>query len=132
MASPTKVERERSHPPLSSAQREQLRRALEARKARLLRIEDELREQATEAHVEDGDVADVAEGVIEDRDRAAIDEHDRTELDEIEHALSKVAAGTYGLSEKSGRPIAFERLLAVPWTRYDAHEAERVEHDARR
>jgi DnaK suppressor protein len=120
--------RTRAFPP---AQAVQLRRALEARRAQLLRAHEELQEQASEAEPESGDIADVAEGVIEDRDRAALDEHDRALLEEIEHALAKFDAGTYGLSEKSGRPIPFERLLAVPWARYDSEEAERIEHDAR-
>jgi DnaK suppressor protein len=116
---------------LSGGQAVRLRRALETRRAQLLRAHEELQEQATEAEPESGDIADVAEGVIEDRDRAALDEHDRALLKEIEHALAKFDAGTYGVSEKTGRPIPFERLLAVPWARYDSDEAERIEHDAR-
>jgi len=130
MMIPTKVRHDEKHSLLSAVQRDELRRALEARKVQLLHAEDELREQAVE--VQDGDVADVAEGVIEDRQRAALDEHDRAELDEIEHALSKLDAGTYGFSEESGQPLPFERLRALPWARYAADEAERAEHEARR
>ena len=116
---------------LTAGQRETLRRALVETRRQLLRAHEGREEQAGEAEVESGDLEDVAEGVIEDRDREAMDEHDRRILGEVEHALAKFDAGTYGLSEASGRPIPFERLRAVPWTRYDADEAERAEHAAR-
>jgi len=38
-------------------------------------------------------------------------------LQEIEDALSRIESGTYGLSEKSGKPIPEERLEAVPTAR---------------
>jgi DnaK suppressor protein len=37
-------------------------------------------------------------------------------------ALAKLGAGTYGISEKSGAPIPYERLTAVPWARHGADE----------
>ena len=120
------------HAGISSAQRERLRRALEARRAQLLLACEEREEAAAEVDVESGDVADVAEGVIEDRERTALDEHDRALLGEIEQALARIDAGTYGISEASGRPIPFERLLAVPWARYDSDEAERAERGSPR
>lgn len=36
---------------------------------------------------------------------------------EIDHALSRLEKGCYGISEESGEPIAYERLLVIPWTR---------------
>lgn len=116
---------------VSAAQEVQLRRALEARRAELLRAHETREESVSEGEPESGDIADVAEGVIEDRERTALDEHDRVLLEEIEHALAKFDTGTYGFSEKTGRPIPFRRLLVVPWSRYDSDEAERIEHDAR-
>lgn len=115
---------------LSSSQLEQLRAALESKKAQLLRAHEDREEQAAEADADAGDAADVAERVIEDRQRATFDEHDWALLGEVEHALVKLGAGTYGPSEISGLPIAFARLLAVPWTRYRADEASHLEHDA--
>ena len=35
-------------------------------------------------------------------------------LEEIEHALQRMDAGTYGVSEVSGEPIPVERLRAMP------------------
>jgi RNA polymerase-binding transcription factor DksA len=80
---------------------------------------------------EPADPADLAESAIEDNDRIAKAEHDLELLEEVDHALTRLDAGTYGFSEASGRPIPYERLRAVPWARYDADEAERAEHAAR-
>jgi RNA polymerase-binding transcription factor DksA len=39
-------------------------------------------------------------------------------LYEIEEALKRIARGTYGQCEMSGKPIAHARLEAIPFTRY--------------
>ena len=39
----------------------------------------------------------------------------RSNLSDVERALSKMEAGTYGICERCGRPIAPERLEALPW-----------------
>ncbi|MBS09991.1 MAG: hypothetical protein CME19_00115 [Gemmatimonadetes bacterium] len=52
--------------------------------------------------------------------------HERTELAEIDHALSKIGAGTYGICEVSGELIAEPRLMAIPTARYTIEvQAER-------
>ena len=48
---------------------------------------------------------------------AALAHQARQHLDEVESALSRVSAGTYGLCEVCGRPIADERLDARPAAR---------------
>jgi DnaK suppressor protein len=48
--------------------------------------------------------------------------HDRERLREIERALQKIPTGRYGVSEISGEPIPFDRLMAVPWARADSDE----------
>jgi DnaK suppressor protein len=35
-------------------------------------------------------------------------------LEEIDRALEKIAEGTYGVCDRDGKPIAPERLLAIP------------------
>ncbi|HXX66827.1 MAG TPA: hypothetical protein VEK07_06585 [Polyangiaceae bacterium] len=112
---------------LTVPRRESLRRALQIKRAELERNLARLEEEAVDARVDSAELEDVAEGVIEDRYRNAMREHDRTLLGEVLHALRKLDAGTYGLSEASGRPISFERLRAVPWARFATHEAERLE-----
>jgi DnaK suppressor protein len=117
---------------LTQAQREELRRTLETKRSQLLsalREHEDLEEERDER--EPGDAADLAEVAIEDHDRISKADRDLELLEEVDHALTRLDAGTYGLSEASGRPISFARLRAVPWARYDAEEAERVEHAAR-
>src|SRR5688572_20577273 len=36
----------------------------------------------------------------------------------VERALQRMAAGTYGICRNCGKPIAPERLHAIPYTRY--------------
>ena len=55
------------------------------------------------------------------QDPAAIDEHTEISaalvsatLDDIEHALSRLDAGTYGTCELCGQAIPLERLEAIP------------------
>jgi RNA polymerase-binding transcription factor DksA len=38
-----------------------------------------------------------------------------------QHRLA-VLSGNYGVSESSGDPIAYERLLLIPWARNDIDE----------
>jgi len=38
----------------------------------------------------------------------------RQELERVDHALTRIADGTYGISEVSGAPIPRERLEALP------------------
>jgi DnaK suppressor protein len=39
----------------------------------------------------------------------------RSNLRDVEHALTKMDAGTYGTCERCGQPISRERLEAIPW-----------------
>ncbi len=48
-------------------------------------------------------------------------------LSEIEAAIQRVKAGTYGMCEATQKPIARERLLAVPFTRYSAEALKLIE-----
>lgn len=43
----------------------------------------------------------------------------QTQLDEVEHALAKFDSGTYGIGERSGRPIPLARLRVIPEARDD-------------
>ena len=53
--------------------------------------------------------------------------HERHELSEIDHALEKIANGSYGFCEESGEPIHPMRLEAVPTARYTMQIQERME-----
>ncbi|MBC7004519.1 hypothetical protein BIZ37_18305 [Photobacterium sp. BZF1] len=71
------------------------------------------------AKKEDCSVTDVAEAanIREEADRAMglVEQYTET-LALIEKALSHMEHGTYGVSDKSGNPIPFERLKIIPWT----------------
>ena len=54
-----------------------------------------------------------------DRDFAlSLLSNEQEALAEIEVAISRIHDGTYGICEVTGKPIAHERLKAVPFTRY--------------
>ena len=92
---------------------EKVRRELEARRQqlenRVARIQGHLRspgepdsqEQATEAENDE---------VLE-----RLDEAERRELEEIRRALSRIAAGGYGLCARCGEAIGSKRLAVLPY-----------------
>ncbi len=53
-------------------------------------------------------------------------------LSEVEAAIKRIKAGTYGLCEITQKPIAKERLLAVPFTRYSAEAQKDIERNRHR
>jgi len=53
-------------------------------------------------------------------------------LTEIDAAIKRVHDGTYGICEVTGKPIAKERLLAVPFTRYSAEAQKEIEKNRMR
>ena len=53
-------------------------------------------------------------------------------LSEVEAAIQRIKAGTYGLCEVTQKPIAKERLLAVPFTRYSAEAQKGIEKNHHR
>src|SRR4051794_179837 len=65
---------------------------------------------------------DAAELSREQGDAADFSEHHRARLREIDDALSKLENGRYGVSERSGAPIGFDRLEAIPWARLAVDE----------
>lgn len=54
-------------------------------------------------------------------------EKDRNLLRDIQRALSKIAAGTYGICEGTGKVITRARLEAQPWARYSIEHARSLE-----
>lgn len=53
-------------------------------------------------------------------------------LAEIDAAIKRVFDGTYGTCEITQKPIAKERLLAVPFTRYSAEAQKEIERNRHR
>jgi DnaK suppressor protein len=107
-------------------------RELSTLRERLQHLRDQLqgrvqREQAAAQQAESlAEPMDAAELTREQDDGVVLGARDRGRLDEIERALAKLENGSYGRSELSGRPIGFRRLLAIPWARTTADEAEDV------
>jgi DnaK suppressor protein len=57
---------------------------------------------------------------------------DRKLIREIDDALDRIAKGTYGLCEITGKPIRLERLEEIPWTRYSVEAARELERHSMR
>ncbi len=72
----------------------------------------ELAEGGTDNHL--GDTA----GAMYDRELdEGLEEGAQQTLAEIDAALRRIDDGTYGICEVCGKPIAPERLAAIPWAR---------------
>ena len=84
------------------------------------RLEAEAHQLVEEAEM--GDVQFDDEGgegdtmVVERERDLALSAQARDAVSEIDAALARIAAGTYGYSIMSGRPIPKERLEAIPWS----------------
>lgn len=105
---------------LTKAQLETLRERLEEERRRIARV----LESAAAAPPDDvhAEFEETAQRVAERTQQLAIAERERALLVEVDRALAKLGAGTYGTSEKTGAPIPYERLKAVPWARHGADE----------
>lgn len=86
------------------------RRAIEARiAAREGDIMDTVRDEEGV-----GDSEDEGQRIYDREDQIVSDELDTQQLEQVKKALARIYAGTYGLSEVSGKPIPLARLEAVP------------------
>ncbi|HYY64764.1 MAG TPA: hypothetical protein VE688_09125 [Gaiellaceae bacterium] len=104
---------------------ERARELLAAERARIERALARLRHQDTGEEADDQDPGNLASELYQDELDAGRADDLREELAAVERAEARLAAGTYGLSVLSGKPIPDERLEAIP-------TAERtVEEEAR-
>ena len=106
---------------LTKKQLDELRRRLEEERVRILQV---LRAPAATAPPEDRgpEVEEAAQRATERDRQLEIVARERALLAEVERALAKLAEGKYGLSESTGTPISYQRLLAVPWARQEIEE----------
>ena len=65
--------------------------------------------------VEDAGFADRGHRTEERSQVIAVVRALRSNLRDVDHALSKMDTGTYGICERCGQPISLERLEALPW-----------------
>ncbi len=70
-----------------------------------------------------GDAADVAEEQVERTTRNTLTAGERAQLAQVNRALSKLADGSYGLSDLTGEPIPLARLEALPWATTNVEDA---------
>ena len=61
-----------------------------------------------------GDDDDEAQRIYDREDGIVSNELDAQQLAQVRKALARIDAGTYGVSEVSGKPIPLARLEAVP------------------
>ncbi len=106
---------------LTKSQIETLRRKLEDERKRVMRV---LEGSAAAPLSEDerSEIEEAAQRATEGTQQSGVAERERALLAEIDRALAKIDLGTYGVSEKSGAPIPYDRLRAVPWARQAADE----------
>ena len=91
------------------------REALLAERARVL-VELRESEVVSPGQMTYGSQAAAASHVFEQQRDLALRDHNQAHLAAIDEALARLDAGTYGLCVSCKRPIAGERLEALPWT----------------
>jgi DnaK suppressor protein len=116
---------------LTPAQIADLKSRLEERRAALIASIEGRQNEERDTGREVGDEMDEAslEGALGMASKLL--ERDVRILREIDHALSKMSGGTYGLCEGTGEPIGFERLRHAPWARFGIAYQEELEREAR-
>jgi DnaK suppressor protein len=81
--------------------------------------------QDTGEPADEDDPGNLASDLYQDELDEGLADHLREELAAVERAEARLAAGTYGRSIESGKPISDERLEALPTAeRTAAEEAE--------
>jgi RNA polymerase-binding transcription factor DksA len=101
---------------LKSEQVNELRRKLEEERSRILRVLQAIGPTAPQAD-QVTEVEEAAERTTDVTLDLEVEGRERPLLAEVERALEKLDQGVYGVSEKSGRPIPYKRLAALPWAR---------------
>jgi RNA polymerase-binding transcription factor DksA len=114
---------------------ERARKRVQDEKARVEGLINNLRDelgdegendQLSELSDYDQHPADTASETFEREKDVSILEQLENELEELQAALERIDAGTYGVDEVTGKPIAPERLEAVPTARTNV-DTERAE-----
>ena len=98
------------------------RELLAAERERIERALRRLGHQETEEPADDQDPGNLASELYQDELDQGLAEDLRDELAAVERAEARLAAGTYGLSVESGKPIPDERLEAIPTAERTADE----------
>lgn len=117
---------------LTKTQLAKLRTALEEERAQLLEQAQDLDAEADIKQWRDAgfddDPADTGSANFERERAQSLANHARRILLQIDDALGRMDAGTYGLCERCGEPIEFERLEAIPYATLCLEDKRRDEH----
>jgi DnaK suppressor protein len=98
-------------------QRKHIRKRLDEERERLLRVREGL------------DAGDTLEQDEQEKN-ASLLEQVESELRAVDEALGRLEAGSYGVCMACGRPIAEERLEAMPAARFCVEDQARAEREA--
>ena len=111
-------------PPMDPKMIEGVRRALESERDRL-RVE--LAEEVEHPRVSHGAQTAAATEVSESQRGQQLRGREEQHLVQIEAALKRIETGAFGLCQTCGKPIAPERLEALPWALdcVDCHSKKR-------
>jgi RNA polymerase-binding transcription factor len=90
------------------------RELLAAERERIERVLARLGHEDTGEPADEEDPGNLASDLYQDELDEGLADDLRDELAAVERAEARLAAGTYGLSIESGKPIPDERLEAVP------------------
>lgn len=101
------------------------RELLTAERARIERLLRRLTHRDTGEPADDEDPGNLASELYQDELDQGLANDLREELAAVERAEARLAAGTYGLSIESGKPIPDERLEVVPTAERTAEEEAR-------
>ena len=75
------------------------------------------------------DVVDDASEQINHAMSLGILTRDDNAIEEVDSAIERILEGTYGICEKTGKPIPLARLRVVPWTRFTREALEQIERE---
>jgi DnaK suppressor protein len=101
------------------------RELLAGERQRIERALAQLGHQATGEPADEEDPANMASDLYQDELDEGLADDLREELGALERAEARLAAGTYGVSIESGKPIPDERLEAVPTAERTVEEESR-------
>ena len=104
---------------------ERARELLARERERIERALVKLGHEDTGEPADDEDPGNLASELYQDELDEGLADDLRDELAAVERAEARLAAGTYGLSIESGRPIPDERLEALPTAERTAEEEAR-------
>lgn len=97
-------------------------------------VQERLRARVDDAVSDERAPADEMDLASRDQEAAValrIADKERKLLREIDHALTKIDDGTFGICEGTDEPIGRRRLDARPWARYTIAYKELLERESR-